>query len=245
MKEHYGYVYKILFDKPVEHIVYIGSTKLLPARRFCLHKGPQTRPTKLNQMITKYGAEHFRLEIIEYADSNEQLRLREQYWTLQLGDAVDNCNECIASRHSAEQRASASQNNYRNRRVVCDNDNKEYRSCTDASHAYGVSYSSVSECCAMHKIDVKGFRFRYADIDINIYKAYWESPEEERSKFFNYLKDIQFRSQKRVRCVETGQVFENTVRAAEAFGIHRTTVAFCCERHTALRKSGYHLEYIG
>lgn len=223
-----GYVYKIIFDIPEPHVVYVGSTTQKPNERLGHHSTIQQKPTKLNKLIRANGRDHFHLEIIEYVPDYEKRFEREHYWTLQFKNVPDNCNECIGNEKSINMRESASLNSYRNRNVVCENDGKVYRSCTAAAQEYGLIVNDVSECCARHLRQSKGYYFRYEDEDKELYVAYWNTG---------------IKRNRRIRCVETGVVYKNSVEAARAFGVHHTSIARCCKEKCLLHKANVHLVF--
>lgn len=225
-----GYVYKVIFDIPEPHVVYVGSTTQTPGGRLSHHAAIQKRhPTRLNQLIQKYGKAHFRLEIIEWVADRQERFLREQYWTSVYKDTPDNCNLCTGTRHTDELREMESLNSYRNRDVICENDGKVYRCCSDAAHAYDLCVSDVSECCARHLRQVHGYYFRYADEDRKLYSAYWKSPGIMRNRH--------------ILCLETGIVYKNSVEASKVFGVLHGAILDCCRRKGILRKSRVHLVF--
>lgn len=224
-----GYVYRIIFDIPTPHVVYVGSTVQSPNERLRHHATIQKRPTKINKLIRTFGREHFKLEVIEYVKGRRERFDREHYWTLQHKNEADNCNECIGTVHSEEMKKRASLTNYRNRDVICENDGKVYRSCTEAAHAYGVVVNDVSECCARHLRQSKGYYFRYADEDKELYTDYWQSAGIIRNR--------------RILCVETGKVYRNSVEAAKEYGLNHTTVIGCCKRGGKIRKANVHFVF--
>ena len=226
-----GYVYKVICDIPEPHIVYIGSTTQTPRERLGHHSTIQRRPTKLNKLIQQHGKEHFSIDIIEWI-SDKSLRIaRERYWTEQYKNEPDNCNERLGNSYSVELRERASRDSYRNRAVVCDNDDRHYVSCTSAAKVYNVNTSDVSECCAMHLKQVKGLRFRYEDLDKSLYDTYWNNGGVVRNRH--------------ILCVETGEVFHNAVEAAHRLGVAHTAIMRCCRRGGMLRKSKLHLVFEG
>lgn len=223
-----GYVYKIIFDIPEPHVVYVGSSTQSPSERLSHHAAIQQKPTRLNALIRANGKEHFHIEIIEHVADYAKRFEREHYWTLQFKDSPDNCNECIGNEKSAEMRVAASINSYRNRDVICENDGKLYRSCSAAAQEYGLLVNDVSECCARHLRQSKGYYFRYADEDRDLYITYWNTG---------------IKRNRRIRCVETGVIYKNSVEAAKALGVHHTSIARCCKDNSILHKVNVHLVY--
>lgn len=224
-----GYVYKVILDIPEPHVVYVGSTTQTPTERLGHHATIQQRPTKLNKLIRSIGKEHFSIEIIEWVDGREARFEREHFWTLKYKDAPDNCNQCVGTERTDDMNEQASLTNYRNRDVICENDGSVFRSCSEAAKAYGLNCSDVSECCALHLRQTKGYYFRYADRDKSVYLAYWSAEGIVRNR--------------QILCVETGKVFRNSVEASKELGVGHTAILRCCRRNGYLRKSHVHLVF--
>lgn len=76
-----SYIYKITND--INDKVYIGKTNLSIQERFKQHCRDSKKPTKqirpLYAAMTKYGVEHFAIELIEECNT-KQAQEREQYW---------------------------------------------------------------------------------------------------------------------------------------------------------------------
>jgi hypothetical protein len=100
----------------------------------------------------------------------------------------------------------------------------------EASKTYDLKCSDVSECCARHLRQSKGYYFRYTDEDRQLYVDYWESEGIIRNR--------------PIMCIETGTVYRNSVEASKDLGVGHDTVLSCCERHGMLRKSKKHLVFI-
>lgn len=224
-----GYVYRIILDIPDPHVVYVGSTTQTPSGRLGHHATIQRKPTKLNKLIRSIGKEHFSIEVIEYVSDYAERLKREAYWTTQYKDASDNCNDCIGAAKSESMKRRARAENYRNRVVVCDNDNNTFVSCSDAARHYNLCASDVSECCARHLRQVKGYRFRYADEDRSTYVDYWASAGIHRNM--------------RVKCVETGVIYDNCASAARLIGVDHETIKRCCINNKMLRKLKLHFVF--
>lgn len=71
--------------------VYIGQTSETIEKRFARHMGYQKdeHDTKFYRAIRKYGKENFKIEAIDYADTQEELDEKEIYY-IKLYDSVKN-----------------------------------------------------------------------------------------------------------------------------------------------------------
>jgi group I intron endonuclease len=85
--EHYGVIYKItcLINKKV----YIGQTKQKPKRRWWQHKKNKDN-SYIGRAIIKYGEENFTFEVIDNADSLEELNLLEEKYINDLNSLSPN-----------------------------------------------------------------------------------------------------------------------------------------------------------
>lgn len=117
----------------------------------------------------------------------------------------------------------------RRKAVVCINDNREFRSITEASEAYGVCGSSVSAICAGKKglSSVKGLVFRFAGEPHN--------GAQEAAAIVAEAKRRQCRAgaprhQKKVMRISDGMVFPSLKVAAETCQITYRTVVQSCKR---------------
>lgn len=87
-KKPYGYIYKI--TNIINNKIYVGLTTKTPEERWKQHV---STAHKLNhkdskclfkRAIRKYGQDNFKLEIIDIADSEEELKEKEIYWIKKL-----------------------------------------------------------------------------------------------------------------------------------------------------------------
>ena len=77
----YGYIYKR--ENLINHKIYVGQHKYIndEVKLDCYYRGSGTI---LEQAFKKYGEENFTMELIDYADSEEELHELEIYWIKKL-----------------------------------------------------------------------------------------------------------------------------------------------------------------
>lgn len=224
-----GIVYRILCDIPAMHVVYVGKTTQTLSSRFSHHCAVQRRPTKINKYIREVGREHFTIEAIEQSYDQAYIAEREVFWTKLFGCTLYGCNERLGSAETTSEREKRSMTSYRNREVVCDNDNRVYRSCSEAAKAYSVSRADVSECCARRLKQSKGYRFRYTDTDKDAYTRYWAAGITRNRP---------------VRCIETAEKWSSASEASAALGIPKKHINRLCQSHARSRVTNTHFEYV-
>lgn len=80
-----GKIYKISND--INSMLYIGKTKRSLKVRFNQHKNSKYL---IGRAIRKYGEEHFKIELIEECETEEELNAREMYWIKTLNTKTPN-----------------------------------------------------------------------------------------------------------------------------------------------------------
>ena len=92
-----GVIYKITNIQ--NNKSYIGQTIRPPAQRFARHINDAIRgvlDTHLARAIKKYGSQNFIMEVIDEADSQEELNQKEQFWIFSLDTVKNGYNETYA-----------------------------------------------------------------------------------------------------------------------------------------------------
>lgn len=110
----------------------------------------------------------------------------------------------------------------RKRAIICFETEERFESVTDAANAIGAAWSLVSGALERHGA-CRGFHFYYADE---------VKPDEE---FFRN------RSWTRVRCKETGVVYESIAQAARETGVSKNNIQAAAKRHGTTK--GLHFYY--
>lgn len=86
------YVYKI--TNKVNGKCYVGQTVKKINERFCEHMGKhsQEKDTKFYRAVRKYGRENFYVELLDTANSQEELNEKEFYWIQKLNTVKNGYN---------------------------------------------------------------------------------------------------------------------------------------------------------
>ena len=96
------------------------------------------------------------------------------------------------------------------RRVRCVDTGEVFKSITEAARHYDLDGSDISRCCRYKTGTCGGKRWEYIDKPIT----------PKRQSFRTY--------KKRVRCVDTGEVFESITEAANRYNISVGNICKCC-----------------
>lgn len=110
----------------------------------------------------------------------------------------------------------------RKREIVCFETGERFASVTDAASAIGAARPLVSSALKRHGA-CRGFHFYYAD-----------EAEPDEGFFRN-------RSWTRVRCKETGVVYESIAQAARETGVSKNNIQAAAKRHGTAK--GLHFYY--
>lgn len=124
--------------------------------------------------------------------------------------------------------------------IYCVETRQIFPSITKAGKELKMDRNIIAECCkGLRNANPQGYHFLYA-------QDYETMSEEDRNKFIQkqHVKKRIANIQK-VRCIETGQVFESVADALKAMGMdpRNSHISACCrgKRKTA---GGYHWQYI-
>ena len=102
------------------------------------------------------------------------------------------------------------------KRVICLETKEIYQSSNDAENKTGISKDQIRECCKGNGITAKGYHWMYMS----------DYTEEYAAKVLNKPKSIRA---KRVKCLETGVVYESIRMAALACGSSNNVISKCCK----------------
>ncbi len=82
-----GFIYKI--TNSINSKIYIGQTTQSIKKRWCLHKKSESCRA-ISSAIKKYGADSFKIEIIEECKTLQELNDREAYWIKEINSLSPN-----------------------------------------------------------------------------------------------------------------------------------------------------------
>jgi hypothetical protein len=117
--------------------------------------------------------------------------------------------------------------NHNQRQIICLDDKKIYASETEASKYYSISQSDISNVCLGKRGKAKGLRFAFLiDYENGVIPI-----------FIPYKRNL-----KRVRCIDTGQIFSSINEAGKEKGILPTHISSVC-RGNRKKTGGLRWEY--
>jgi len=117
--------------------------------------------------------------------------------------------------------------NHNQRQIICLDDKKIYASETEASKFYSISQSDISNVCLGKRGKAKGLRFAFLiDYENGVIPI-----------FIPYKRNL-----KRVRCIDTGQIFSSINEAGKEKGVLPTHISSVC-RGNRKKTGGLRWEY--
>lgn len=192
---------------------YIGMTYRNPQARWQNGAG-YSIDTKFGKAIRKYGWDNFTHEIIETdIQTLDKAKEREMYWISYFDSYKNGYNSTIGGDNVSLERETnlpVYQLDY-NLNIL-----NEFSTLADAGRAIGISPSGIMESVRQdgNQISAGGF--------------YWCLKE-------NYTPEWKPRidlHKKSVICVETGQIFDSEVDAADYSGLTQAAISACCYEKT-------------
>ena len=169
-------IYKI--ENKVNGKIYIGQTVGTLEHRLSQHKSNSKKKSVIGDAIQKYGWENFRAEIIDYAESIDELNKKEIYWigyyksispngyNLELGGRnALNRQQTRDKISKANKGRFLSEKSPKSKRVykfsldgefIC-----EYGSVREASRVNNISSSQISSVCRGEHFRTQGYRWSY------------------------------------------------------------------------------------
>ena len=113
-------------------------------------------------------------------------------------------------------------------KVICIETGIVYRSTKEAGECMGISSSSILECCFGSRKSAHNYTFRWFDRDIDV-----SEKKMYAVKLFG----------KKVRCIETGIVYDSIAIASREMQLNRKHISECCNNKRK-RTGGYHFEFV-
>ena len=102
------------------------------------------------------------------------------------------------------------------RRVICLETKEVYKSPNDAQDKTGINRNHIRECCQGNGATAQGYHWMYLS----------DYTEESAKKVLNRPKNIKA---KKVRCVNTGIIYDSVRTAALDNGTNHTSISQCCK----------------
>lgn len=118
--------------------------------------------------------------------------------------------------------------NLRKRPIICLDTGEIFESAIEAAKHFNILPSTICSVCRGKVIRSGGMKFEYLDQPLS---------EENRRRERNNP------NAKKIRCIDTGEIFNSILVASKAFNISTSSISFACNSE---RKSGggYHWEFV-
>lgn len=210
-------IYKI--SNNINGKTYIGETRTSVEHRWNQHCNKKSNCLKLKRAIQKYGKENFSVEQIDHAHNKDEAFQKERFW-IDFYNSIDQGYNILPSGYSC--------NGKEAKKVYCIETKEIFDSVGVCARKLNASVSLVTNCCKGRRHSCKGFHICFLD--------------ENGTPQLEVLKKTKPHHSK-VRCVETGEVFENAKEAAYSIGKSATAVNQCLYGKMK-RCGGLHWEYI-
>lgn len=257
-----GYIYQIYCDLENIKSVYIGKTNRSVEERFQEHLEEarhNRRNFKFYNAIRKYGQEHFHYIILgNYTD--EELNQWEIYWIEYYNSFLDGWNSTaggdgniiwtdeMKEKHSeimkeyyTQHPISQEQKNKQSKTMKANWSNPDFQKKMKEAHQKAFAEHPERKA-AQSQRNIERYKDPSArEISRQAQLKRWSDPEEHTKASQSHIKS----HGKKVRCIETGEIYSCIADANEAHGKSRKSSAISsCLRGANKTAHGYHWELI-
>lgn len=257
-----GYIYRIYCDLEQITNCYIGKTTRTVEKRFQEHVSDamnQNKKYKLHNAMNKYGIDHFHYEILgEYP--NDELDNQEIYWIEYYNSYYNGWNSTIGgdgniywTENMKQQQSQIMKQYYASHEISESTKQKLSQKMTER-------WKDPDYKKRLQQSQLKSYetnpnrRLQQQQNTLNRYKnpeereksslaqqKRWANPEEHKKASLAHIKS----QGKKVRCIETGIIYNCIADANEALGKKRTSTSInSCLKGTYKTAYGYHWERI-
>lgn len=222
--------------------MYVGQTKRSVKTRWIQHcqKAPSRgKCTALYGAIQKYGKENFTIEVIDQVESKSELSEKERYWIKHLNTLAPNGYNLTEGGESTVFTEEALVRMKLKQREWFDTHDsmsckpvyqytltgefiREWKSLKQASSELQINHGNLCQACRNGKNKSAG--------------GYLWSYEKINSLQYNCIRT------RKVKCVETGQIFDSVHEAAEFINRSPSSLVGCLKGKQQT-SGGYHWEY--
>ena len=232
-----GTIYKI--ENLINSKVYIGQTINNPTRRFNQHQSKLRKNAHDNSYLqnawNKYTEENFKFKIINkcpIAELDEiEISLISKYnelgkcYNLETGghlrkelheDTRKLLSEALTEKWKDKQYLEKMKKNLM-KKIICINTRVIYESTVSASEQLGIKYQNINQVCRGNNISTRGVDGKYYQF------AYYEE-----GKIYKLQKLKNNRESKAVVCVNTGKIYNSSVKASEEMNAQQGHISACC-----------------
>lgn len=173
----------------------------------------------IDKEIRKIGVDNFSWEVLKEC-SREELNYYEKYYISLYNSLIDGYN--IKS-------GGSSLYNSQERKVINIDTLEIYNSSTECSKKLNISQGDIVRVCNHLHGQIKGYHFMYLD-------------EYEKSGYIEYKPIKNTGKPKKVKCIETGRIFESAHDAGRKMNLNFRLISSVCngKRKTT---GGYHFIY--
>lgn len=198
-----------------------------------------------DKAIQKYGKENFDWEIIDTAKSIDELNKKESYYILlyhatdlSLGYNLKNTGENSFLSDDTKKKIGDAQrgelnhmfgktgkDNPQSKRIKNITDDILYDSINECARCEKVNFSHLAAVCRGNRVSHNGKVYRFINENGEIVTP--ENPASIKAK--------------RIRNVETGEIFYTMIEAAKKYGINKANLSKACKKGS--RSGGFHWEY--
>lgn len=222
--------------------VYIGITnKVTNLNKRWLNGKGYEHNSYFSAAIAKYGWENFHHEIIDEANTQEEINQKEKYWIAyyQTTDRNKGYNLTQGGEgiwgfsHTEETKKKIGLAN--GKPVLCLETGAIFNSASEADRAIGATAGCVSQAI-LHKGTALGKHWIY-------YTGECLS-KEARDSLIQSMDSKQYTVQrKKVLCVETNVIYNSVMEANRKTGINNRNIGSCCNGKRE-RAGGYHWQWV-
>lgn len=238
-KRNIYYVYMHIFPNGKK---YIGITSRKPTHRWGKNGNGYNTQFIMWNAIQKYGWDNIQ-HIIICANKNDieaqniekylikkfNTQIPNGYNFDQGGGNIDKVRSRVKENHANVQ----SGNHHRAIKVYCIELNRVFECMRDAERELNIKTKDIGNCCKGKRNTAGGYHWIYAN---DLGKCDIDTILKRR-------KHAQITNKKKVRCIETNEVFDSITQASEKTKIDLSSIASCC-RGKLKSTHGLHWEFV-
>lgn len=206
-----GKIYKI--TNLANGKIYIGRTKHSINERLRQHVKDRRAKTAIGSAILKYGIQNFTIEQIDTASNIEEAMQKEKMWIKNFDSRNREIGYNILEGGNDFKNVAKELVKIRNYYIKCDQTGETFESYVNAAQAFGVSADVISES-VRDGIVVRG--------------AYtWSKIPKQENRLtgaLNIKKETRFAGRRRIKCVETGEIFESAECLSKRLNVSYTWI---------------------
>lgn len=186
------------------------------------YKGENTR---LSKEFKKHGKKNFHKRVLAIIIKE---KMKDELLDLYLNNSKYILLEESSGEEFITKRSSVGARNGASRKVVCLNTEEIFDTITEASKRYGVTKSGIVQCCNPNcKTSFAGKDSNGEPLKWMYHDAYMAQMNGEEFIYSSKMAPKNVRTVK-VRCVETGEVFNSIKEASEKYNIHSGSISNSC-----------------